>query len=196
MDRAPEPLSRISRRADAQGHEARVRSARLHWLHVLLFSVSRDRAWRPNRFRGPSPLVQLAQTALDPRNSPAKVARALAISGIFNCVSCYKCEEVCPAKIPIVTHVIEPLKRMSVELVPEIARHPRAFLAIVAARGRIDPSELVLRVQGVRALARIGRIVRLLLRGKINPLKTFLGTKSNAAATVARILGTIEWRQP
>ena len=147
-------------------------------------------------FAGPAPLVQLAQTALDPRHSPAKVARALAISGIFNCVSCYKCEEVCPAKIPIVTHVIEPLKRMSVELVPEIARHPRAFLAIVAARGRIDPSELVLRVQGVRALARIGRIVRLLLRGKINPLKTFLGTKSNAAATVARILGTIEWRQP
>ncbi|HMF21887.1 MAG TPA: 2Fe-2S iron-sulfur cluster-binding protein, partial [Pseudolabrys sp.] len=45
-------------------------------------------------FAGPAPLVQLGQTALDPRNSPVKVARSLALTGIFNCVSCYKCEEV------------------------------------------------------------------------------------------------------
>ncbi len=61
-------------------------------------------------FAGPAPLVQLGQTALDPRNDPAKVARSLARTGIFNCVSCYKCEEVCPASIPIVSRVIEPLK--------------------------------------------------------------------------------------
>ena len=61
-------------------------------------------------FAGPAPLVQLGQTALDPRNDPAKVARALAQTDIFSCVSCYKCEEVCPASIPIVTRVIEPLK--------------------------------------------------------------------------------------
>ena len=54
-------------------------------------------------FAGPAPLVQLGQTALDPRNDPEKVARSLALTGIFNCVSCYKCEEVCPARIPIVS---------------------------------------------------------------------------------------------
>ena len=48
-------------------------------------------------FAGPAPLVQLGQTALDPRNGSGKVARSLAQTGIFNCVSCYKCEEVCPA---------------------------------------------------------------------------------------------------
>ena len=62
-------------------------------------------------FAGPASLVQLAQTALDPRQDPAKVATALAGAGIANCLSCYKCEEVCPAHIPIVAGVIEPLKR-------------------------------------------------------------------------------------
>ncbi len=76
-------------------------------------------------FAGPAPLVQLGQTALDPRNDPAKVARSLARTGIFHCVSCYKCEEVCPASIPIVSRVIEPLKAKAAALVPAMARHPQ-----------------------------------------------------------------------
>ncbi len=146
-------------------------------------------------FAGPASLVQLAQTALDPRNSTNKIARSLAGSGIFNCVSCYKCEEVCPAKIPIVSQVIEPLKRKVADLGPGMARHPLAFRAIVAARGRIDPSALVLRVQGVRALINVRRILRLFIRRKINPLKTFLGIKSDAAAAAARVLGTVKERR-
>ncbi len=146
-------------------------------------------------FAGPAPLVQLGQTALDPRNDPAKVARSLAGTGIFNCVSCYKCEEVCPAKIPIVSQVIEPLKRKVADLVPGMAQHSLAFRAIVAARGRIDPSALVLRVQGMRALINVRRILRLFIRRKINPFKTFLGVKSDAAAAAARVLGTVKERR-
>src|SRR4026209_1339365 len=89
-------------------------------------------------FVGPAPLVQLGQTALDPRNSDAKVARSLALTGIFNCVSCYKCEEVCPAHIPIVSRVIEPLKARTARLVPGMARHAFALRDIVARRGRVD----------------------------------------------------------
>jgi len=140
-------------------------------------------------FAGPAPLVQLGQTALDPRNSPAKVARSLALTGIFNCVSCYKCEEVCPAAIPIVSRIIEPLKAKAAQLLPEKAGHARAFRRIVAARGRIDPGALVLNVQGLRALARLPRIVRLFLRGKINPLRTLFGTKTAAAEPARRLLG-------
>jgi succinate dehydrogenase/fumarate reductase iron-sulfur protein len=139
-------------------------------------------------FAGPAPLVQLGQTALDPRNDPQKVRRALERSGIFNCVSCYKCEEVCPASIPIVTHIIEPLKAMAAQLVPEMARHPRVFRAIVQARGRIDPGALILRVQGIRAFARLPRVLRLLVRRKLNPLKTLLGLKTAAASAARRIL--------
>jgi fumarate reductase (CoM/CoB) subunit B len=139
-------------------------------------------------FAGPGPLVQLAQTALDPRNSPDKVARALNETGIFNCVSCYKCEEVCPARIPIVAEIIEPLKAQAARLVPRMALHANFFRRIVARRGRIDPTELVIRVQGIRVFGSALRAVRLFLRGKINPLVTIFGMRSPAAPAATRIL--------
>ncbi len=139
-------------------------------------------------FAGPAPLVQLGQTALDPRNSPAKLARSLAQSGIFNCVSCYKCEEVCPAGIPIVSAVIEPLKAKAAVLLPPMAKHPLALRAVVAARGRVDPGALILRVQGLRALARLPRILRLWVRGKVRPLRTLVGVKTAAADAARRLL--------
>jgi len=140
-------------------------------------------------FAGPAPLVQLGQTALDPRNDPEKVRRSLALTDIFSCVSCYKCEEVCPAHIPIVTRIIEPLKAKTAELVPAMARHSFALRDIVAARGRVDPGALVLRVQGPRALGNALRIIRLLMRGKIHPLKTFFRIRTAAAGAAGRILG-------
>ena len=87
-------------------------------------------------FAGPAPLVQLGQTALDPRNDPAKVARSLALTGIFNCVSCYKCEEVCPAAIPIVSRIIEPLKAKAALLFPACEAHARACANRGSARPR------------------------------------------------------------
>jgi fumarate reductase (CoM/CoB) subunit B len=140
-------------------------------------------------FAGPGPLVQLAQTALDPRNDLQKIARALAKSGIFNCVSCYKCEEACPAKIPIVSEVIEPLKAKAARLAPYMARHPLAFHKVVARRGRIDPTELIVRVQGLRVLGLIRRALRLLVRGKINPLVSILGARSGKTASAGSLLG-------
>jgi fumarate reductase (CoM/CoB) subunit B len=142
-------------------------------------------------FAGPAPLVQLGQTALDPRNDQQKVAGALAQTGIFNCVSCYKCEEVCPAGIPIVTHVIEPLKAKAAALVPAMAHHAHALRSVVADRGQVDPGALVLRVQGLRALARLPRILRLLIRGKISPIRTLLVVKTAAAGPARRILNRV-----
>jgi fumarate reductase (CoM/CoB) subunit B len=140
------------------------------------------------RFAGPAPLVQLGQTALDPRNDPAKLARVLARTDIFSCVSCYKCEEVCPAAIPIVTRVIEPLKARAAVLVPAMARHSSVLRRIVAARGRVDPGALVLGVQGLAALRNLPRLWRMLLRGKINPVRTLLGLKTAAATAARRLL--------
>ena len=140
-------------------------------------------------FAGPAPLVQLGQTALDPRNGPEKVRRSLELTGIFNCVSCYKCEEVCPASIPIVSRIIEPLKAKAAQLAPEMAKHSFALRDIVASRGRVDPGELILRVQGLRALGNLRRIWRLFARGKINPIKTILGIRTAAAEAAGRLLG-------
>ena len=140
-------------------------------------------------FAGPAPLVQLGQTALDPRNSKEKLARSLALTSIFSCISCYKCEEACPAAIPIVSRVIEPLKARAAELLPQMAIHSRAFRTIIAQRGRIDPGALVLRVQGVRALVNFSRIFRMLIRGKVNPLKTLLGIRTAASRPAQHLLG-------
>jgi succinate dehydrogenase/fumarate reductase iron-sulfur protein len=139
-------------------------------------------------FAGPGALVQLGQTALDPRNNDAKVARSLELTGIFNCVSCYKCEEVCPAAIPIVSQVIEPLKAKTAALVPGMAKHPLALRAVVAERGRVDPTALLLRVRGLGVLRDLPRAVRLLLRGKINPFKTLFRRKTPAGAAAHRYL--------
>ena len=139
-------------------------------------------------FAGPAPLVQLAQTALDARNDPNKVASALEHAGIFNCVSCYKCEEVCPAKIPIVSHVIEPLKAQTAALRPHLAKHSLTFTSIIASRGKIDPTELVLRLQGIKAVQNMARAMRLLFAGKINPLKTLFKKRTGAIAAARRLL--------
>jgi fumarate reductase (CoM/CoB) subunit B len=146
-------------------------------------------------FAGPAPLVQLAQTALDTRNDPNKVASALEHAGIFNCVSCYKCEEACPAKIPIVSQVIEPLKAKTAKLRPGLAKHSLTFSSIIASRGRIDPTELVLRLQGVKAVQNMARALRLLIAGKINPLKTLFKKRTGAAAAARRLLGREDTRQ-
>jgi hypothetical protein len=69
-----------------------------------------------------------------------------------------------------------------------MAHHAVALRAVVAARGRVDPGALVLRVQGLRALMRLPRIVRLLFRGKISPVRTLLALKTAAAAPARRIL--------
>lgn len=126
-------------------------------------------------FSGPAPLVQLAQMALDPRDHMDRARIAVDQAGIFNCVSCYKCEEVCPVGIPVVSGIIEPLKERVFQQHPADAHHAKVFLEIIEDRGRIDPGKLVLRVQGLPAALRIGRIVKLLMRGKIYPLRTFFG---------------------
>jgi hypothetical protein len=69
------------------------------------------------------------------------------------------------------------------------ARHPQILRRIVAARGRVDPGALVLGVQGFAALRNFPRIWRMLVRGKINPLRTLLGLGTAAASAARRLLG-------
>jgi succinate dehydrogenase/fumarate reductase iron-sulfur protein len=138
-------------------------------------------------FSGPAPLVQLAQTALDPRDGGNRGELAVQQAGIFNCVSCYKCEEACPMGIPIVSQIIEPLKAMAYRAKPTAARHAHVFTRIIENRGRIDPGKLVLMTQGLGALRRIGRVLKLWSLGKINPLRTFFGGAIPGIAHIQRI---------
>lgn len=139
-------------------------------------------------FEGPAPLVQLAQTVLDPRNDEKVVGEKLEKIDVFSCVSCYKCEEVCPSHIRIVSMIIEPIKKKVAEMHPEKARHALIFRKIIARRGWIDPTELVLRVQGMKALLNIRRVAILLIKQKVHPIKTLFGRARASAAAAARLI--------
>ena len=140
------------------------------------------------RFAGPAVLVQLGQQALDPRDGADRGRIAAEEASVFDCVSCYKCEEACPVEIPIVSAVIEPLKAMAWRSRPERSRHAGEFLRIIEQRGRIDPSALVIGTRGwTAALGSPRRVLRLLLAGKINPLKTFFGRTVRGAGNVRKL---------
>lgn len=125
------------------------------------------------RFAGPALLVQLAQYALDPRDSLDRGRIAAEEAAVFSCVSCYACEEACPAEIRIVSRAIEPLKAQAYTSSGNgNGRHAEAVMALVKADGYVDPSALVLRTRGLKALGNIGRVLRLALRRKIRPDKT------------------------
>ena len=142
------------------------------------------------RFSGPAPLVQIAQAALDPRDSRSRASDLIERASIFSCVSCYRCEEVCPASIPIVSKVIEPLKALAYRTARKKPRHPDVFLRLIRRRGRIDPSELLLRIQGFRALARVRRVLSLLVKRKVNPWGTVFGKATPGIRKVRRLFRT------
>ena len=85
---------------------------------------------------------------------------------------------------------------MAYRSMPARAGHAGAFLDIIEGRGRIDPSALVLKAQGWSVLVRSpGRTLKLLLRGKINPFKTFFGGAAKGTAEVRRLFDrTRDWK--
>lgn len=126
------------------------------------------------RFAGPAVLVNLAEVALDPRDG-ADRARIAASAHVFACVSCYECERVCPAAIPIVSEAIEPLKRLAYGAgVGDGARHARLFLESVKKHGRVNAPQLVLATRGA-SRDTLATGLRMLARGKVNPIRSLLG---------------------
>ena len=69
------------------------------------------------------------------------------------------------------------------------AQRAQVLRRIVAARGSVEPGALVLGVQGLAAARNLPRLLRMLVRGKINPARTLLGLKTAEAAAARRILG-------
>ncbi len=143
-------------------------------------------------FAGPAPLVALAELALDPRDSADRAALAEDVAGVFTCVSCYECERVCPAEIPIVADAIEPLKRLAYRRGQgDGARHARAFLDVVKTYGKVNASRLMLRSKGVSAGSlRTG--MRMMASGKVDLAESLLKRPPAEAEKLRRIYDSTE----
>jgi fumarate reductase (CoM/CoB) subunit B len=124
-------------------------------------------------FAGPALLVALSELAQDPRDEADRARLADEMAQVFKCVSCYECERVCPAEIPIVSEAIEPLKRLAHRAGHTSgARRTRAFLAVVKARGYANAALVSLKTNGI-SLHAIRLALRLARRGKLNLMDTF-----------------------
>jgi succinate dehydrogenase/fumarate reductase iron-sulfur protein len=137
-------------------------------------------------FAGPALLVALSELAQDPRDGADRGRLAGEVARVFDCVSCYECERVCPAEIPIVSEAIEPLKRKAYQAGAGAgARHARAFLEVVKGRGYLNPTALTLKTKGF-TLGALRLALRLVPRGKVDLRKAFLQRSVGGAKTIAK----------
>jgi succinate dehydrogenase/fumarate reductase iron-sulfur protein len=122
----------------------------------------------PDEFAGPSLFNQLARTTADPRDNGSREEQAYSL-GLFNCVGCFRCQEVCPYDIPVLEEAIERLREkcFKVKLNPT---HTEVFLKLVRDGGLIDSSRLFLKTRGYPSISDLPWAFRLLSRGKASIL--------------------------
>jgi fumarate reductase (CoM/CoB) subunit B len=143
-------------------------------------------------FAGPALLVALSELAQDPRDGADRARIASEVAHVFACVSCYECERVCPAEIPIVGEAIEPLKRLAYDAgQDEAAVHARAFLDVVKTHGYANPAAVALKTKGV-TLDSMRMALRMLPHGKIDLGKAFLKRPAAGAKIIAKTYASTE----
>jgi succinate dehydrogenase/fumarate reductase iron-sulfur protein len=117
-------------------------------------------------FPGPWALVQAAKFARDPRDRMDRSA-VIESSGAEHCMSCYRCEQVCPVSIPIVTEAIDPLRGMAARGPTGKASFPIAFARNIRKNVDIHSASLFLDSRSmIAALRSLPMALRMLFLGK------------------------------
>jgi succinate dehydrogenase / fumarate reductase iron-sulfur subunit len=132
------------------------------------------------RFLGPAALAKAYRFVADPRESAeAKQARLAALqgqTGMWDCVRCNFCVEVCPKDVQPMEQIIR-LRRAAIEAgltKTEGARHVMGFRQLIARFGRLNEALMPLKGIGFsprRFLHILPLGIRMLMKGKVpNPL--------------------------
>jgi len=117
-------------------------------------------------FVGPGTLVQIAKAALHPRDGRDRSGE-LELASLDNCMSCGRCEEVCPNSIPILSGAIAPLRARATKGPRGLARLPMEFSENVRANGNVNSAALFLRTRGwLRTLASAPMLIRMFFHRK------------------------------
>lgn len=118
-------------------------------------------------FSGPAAYVKLAMRALDPRDEDERTA-TIVNNGIFHCVSCLNCAEVCPQGIDVFQDAIEPLKRLAVSQKAYKGHSTySAVKEVIKESGDVNPLVLIKKTRGIGAVKDLFLAVKLGLRGKL-----------------------------
>ncbi len=144
-------------------------------------------------FVGPGSLVQLAKVALHPKDELDRSALAES-AGIENCMSCYRCEEVCPVGIPVVSGAILPLRAIALRGPRQSARFALDFAENVRENVDVHSASLFVKTRGLaRAAASLPLVARMFLRRKTRLFaKASAGAKRSIRALFAAAGGDVE----
>ena len=128
-------------------------------------------------FPGPWASVQAAKFARDPRDELDR-RDVLEGFGVDNCMSCYRCEQVCPLGIPIVDEAIEPLRGMAARGPLGRASFPIAFAENIRKNVLIHTASLFVGTRSIgETITSLPMAMRMFARGK-----TKLVAKANERA--------------
>jgi succinate dehydrogenase/fumarate reductase iron-sulfur protein len=120
------------------------------------------------KFAGPAALVQLAKTALDPRDGGPRAGTAYEVGHIAECVSCYECTQACPTDIRVLEHAIDGLRRQIVaQDIGDVAHHHHVYRDLTVRQGLVSPVTLMLRSKGWRVLSELPHAIVLVIRGRL-----------------------------
>ncbi|VBB05365.1 alpha-helical ferredoxin [Lucifera butyrica] len=96
--------------------------------------------------------------------------------GLWKCMHCVECVTKCPKKVAPGQDIAK-LRQESIRrgmINNPGARHALAFLDDIAASGRLNEPKLALKTEGLlKSITRLPFALRLLRRGKLNPLHAF-----------------------
>lgn len=119
-----------------------------------------------DNFVGPGTLVQLAKVALHPKDELDR-SGLIEDAGIENCMTCHRCDEVCPVGIPIVSGAIQPLRAIAARGPRGTARFPLTFAENVRKNADVHSASLFLKAHSWREIvAALPMVLGMILRGK------------------------------